>query len=95
MNMNNRSEDRSRAQEFFECFMDNDELDQLIIQIATKIENPELYVEFQSAINEKGLQWIDYAYAAKMLSKEEIAWVKEKIEEKIKEDDGDDQGNAQ
>lgn len=94
MNMNNRSEDGNRAQEFFERAINDDELDKLILQIATKIENPELYVEFHN-LNGKGLQWIDYAYAAKMLSKEEIAWVKEKIEEEIKEDDGDDQGNAQ
>lgn len=93
MNMNNRSEDRNRAQEFFERAIDDDEFDKLILQIATKIENPELYFEFHN-LDGKGLRWIDYAYAAKMLTEEEIAWVKEKIEEKIKEDDGDDQGNA-
>lgn len=68
-----KSKENTRIQTLLD--MNEDDRNQLV---AMGIENPQIYKDFSEA---KEFNW-DYAVAAKLLTKEDVEWIKENVNEK-------------
>lgn len=68
--------DKSKENTRIQTLLDMNEDDRKIL-VAMGIENPQIYKDFSEA---EEFSW-DYAVAAKLLTKEDVEWIKENVNE--------------
>lgn len=68
--------DKSKENTRIQTLLDMNEEDRKLL-VAMGIENPQIYKDFSGA---EEFSW-DYAVAAKLLTKEDVEWIKENVNE--------------